>query len=730
MKIPYIKKTVNREGERMKIRKWLVMIVLFFVLIPVSVFAEKPDKDLKVSPKHVESGGIKLESKVYDLNQYEPVTHIKGSLNPFSSEMLDRALNQTANFFFSLTKLVASVVDTAIDKLYSLGLINDAADDIADVSDSVYHNLFATVGTMLVIIAVVQIFYYYTAERSGIKAGKTTLSLLAVLAFASIWFSNAGYYTKVMNGLSNEVQGLIMKAGTPLADQKVKSGEELEGSLAILRNSYFNLVVKKSYLIMNYGTPDEKEITKNDKQNENRINNLLEYKTTENGYKKRAELVENEATKLENAYMSPSTLTAKVGVAFCSFLFSLILGIPLLILAFLNPGIQILVLVFTLIFGISLLLSILPYFSNSGWKNFEKVAGLLLAKAFIGLAILFIFLIVHLMERFIPPLTPDMYMLNVIATAASIILAYKFRDQIVSAATGGRVTSVGGNTVKQMYEKGIKQPAAKMTALTKQAVAGAIGGPVGAVSSGTTSAQSSNSVGSSTASTKLQERSANRNVQAGHADTQNAMQKGSKNETPQTSTLSRLRKTAVNLPANIKDKVNTAKEAVTEDLPLKAQHTAAAVKDKAMQAKDNIVSMPKRVRNTLQEDRRQGEAGRQSNQTLREQRREKMRAEIHAMRERSTDTSNSTPQTPPPSNDTQETVRRKQGQRPRQQKRLREPNGTTSPMRYRVKKPVLQVVPTESLEEQQIQIQSLQIQENPIQQIESSRQVIRKHNKE
>ncbi|CAI8815876.1 TrbL/VirB6 plasmid conjugal transfer protein [Bacillus pseudomycoides] len=597
----------------MKMRKWIAILIILLTFIPFSVRAD--DKDLKVSPRNVESGGIKLDSQVYDYGQYEAVTHIKDSWNPFSSETLDKAFNQTANFFFSLTKIVASLIDTAIDKLYSLSLIDNVADQIADVSEMVYDNLYESLGVLLVTVAVLQIFFYYSAGRSSMKAGRTTLTLLAVIGVSMIWFSNAGYYLKTMNGLSNEVQGVIMRAGIPLAGDKVTKGEELKGSLAILRNSYFNLVVKKSYLIMNYGTPDEKELTKDDKKDENRITDLLEYKTDKEGYKKRAEIAEKEADELKNAYMSPSTLSEKIGITFCSFLFSLILGIPLLVLAFLNVGIQILILAFSIILGVSLLIAILPNFSNSGWKNFERVAGMFITKAFIGLAILFIFVLVQLMERFIPPLTANMYMLNIIATAASMFVTYKFRDKIIDVATGGRITSLDGGALKQVYEKGVKQPASKVTALTKKAVsgvAGVVGGP---------------------AANKAKERVANRSTQGVQDKAQRNVQKptGETNKEAKpgkTPVLSRLRKKAVNLPANMKDKAQTAKEAITEDLPLNAKHTAAKVKHQAKQAKDNVVNLPKRVRNTLQEDRREGEAGRQANQEARQQRRQQKQSEI------------------------------------------------------------------------------------------------------
>ncbi|WP_144519561.1 CD3337/EF1877 family mobilome membrane protein [Bacillus thuringiensis] len=704
----------------MKIWRWLIVTLLWFVLIPNLVLAEEPDE--KVTPKHVESGGVKLESQVYDLNQYEPVTYIKDSLNPFSSETLDRAANQTANFFFSLTKIVASLVDTAIDKLYSLSLIDDAADDVASVSQAVYENLYESIGIMLIIIAVVQIFYYYSTERNGGKAGRTTITLLAVIAFATIWFSNASYYTKAMNSVSNEIQGLIMKAGTPLADKEIQSGEEFKGSLAILRNSYFNLVVKKSYLIMNYGTPNEKEITKDDKKDENRINDLLQYKRNEKGYKKREEIVQTEVKELKNVYMSPSTLTSKVGVAFCSFLFSLILGIPLLVLAFLSPGIQILILVFSLIFGISLLLSLLPYFANSGWKNFEKIAGLFVAKAFIGLAILFIFVVVQLMEKFIPSNTPDMYMLNIIATAASMYVGYKFRDKIIATATGGRITAIDGGAVQQMYERGIKQPATKATEWTKQIATKSVAGPASAAittrSTGTTPMSYGN------AAAQLQARNASRSRQHSPGEAPEQTQKKGTPEAPQVSKLARLRKRAVNMPADIKDKLQTAKEAVKEDVPLQAVATA---KDKAIQAKENVVNMPQRMRSTIQEDQRQGQIERSTNATERQKRRAQLRVELKEMGGET----NQPTQPDVPSPERKETVRTSQEQYQQTlPKQGVEASTPERPVRRRQAQSITAEHAPQSQTEQQKTLQTSQVQEPPQIRVEQDRNAIRKRSKE
>ncbi|MCC2441838.1 CD3337/EF1877 family mobilome membrane protein [Bacillus paranthracis] len=594
----------------MKYKKYLITFVLMFVciFIPTHILAE--DKDIKVEPQNVESGGVKLQSKIYDYEQYEAVTYIEDSWNPFSSETLDRALNSIANLFFSLTKMTANLIDTAIEELYGLNAIDRVADKVANVSDLLYDNLYQSLGILLFVIAVLQIFFYYSFEKNSMKAARTTFSLFAVIAVSMIWFSNAGYYLKTMNSVSNELQGQVMKAGIPFSGETVKKGEELDGSLAILRNTYFDLVVYKSYLIMNYGTPDEKKILKDD--DKERITKLLEYKTNKEGYKEREKIAKKEATELDNVFMSASTVSGKIGVAFFSLCFAILLGIPFLVVAFLNIALQILLLAFAIILGVSLLLSILPAFSQSGWKNFEKLIGIALMKAFIGLAILFMFVIVELMKSFFPPVSQGMYMLNIVATAVVLFVVYKYRDKIIEVATGGKVSLEGANPMQQLYNKGVKQPASKATEMAKMAVGGAAG---------------------YTAS-KVQERISNRK---GQNDSQNDPQiaqnspvlgvgnvQEQRANARKTGKLAQFRKKALNLPANLKDKANTAKEAVKEDLPLNAKHAA-------LKAKDNVVNMPERAKQAMKRDLQQGEKERQMSQQARQEKRAQKRADIERM---------------------------------------------------------------------------------------------------
>lgn len=595
----------------MKYRKYLITFVLMFVCIFIPTHILADDKNIKVEPQNVESGGVKLQSKIYDYEQYEAVTYIEDSWNPFSSEPLDRGLNAIANLFFSLTKMTASLIDTAIEELYGLNAIDRVADKVANVSNLLYDNLYQSLGILLFVIAVLQIFFYYSFEKNSMKAGRTTFALFAVIAVSMIWFSNAGHYLKTMNSLSNELQGQVMRAGIPFSGEQVKKGEELKGSLAIMRNTYFDLVVYKSYLLMNYGTPDEKKIV-DDNEKKDRITKLLEYKTNKEGYKEREKIAKKEATEMDNVFMSASTVSGKIGVAFFSLLFAIVLGIPFLVIAFLNIALQILLLAFAIVLGVSLLLSILPAFSQSGWKNFEKLIGIALMKAFIGLAILFMFVIVELMKSFFPPVSQGMYMLNIVATAVVLFVVYKYRDKIIEVATGGRVSLEGANPMSQLYNQGVKQPASKATELAKMAVGGAAGYTAGKVQE-----RISNRKGQNDSQNDPQIAQNNKGVGVGGVQEQRANAR-------KTGKLAQFRKKALNLPADLKDKAKTAKEAVKEDLPLNAKHAA-------LKAKDNIVNMPERAKQAMKGDLQQGEQERQMSQQAREQKRAQKRENIERM---------------------------------------------------------------------------------------------------
>lgn len=413
------------------------------------------EESTTVKPREETSGGVILDGKQYDYNHYEVVTNVEGDWNPFTVEEIDKAMNGFANIIFSMTKIVAQLIDAGLELLYGLNFLDAWAEKISDVAKAIYDNLYQSFGVLFFVLAVLQIFFYYMMERNGTKALHATGSLAAVVILSVVWFSNSDYYLKALNGISDEAQGFVMKAGVALTDESVEQGEELAGSIAIVRNQYHDLIVRKPYLIMNYGTTVEEKILKDDP---NRIDELLATKTTKEGYEKRKVIVENEVTDKGNTYMTQSHIPMKIGIAFVSVIFSLLLGVPMLLIAFLNAGVQVLIMIITMVLPISLMISLLPRFANSGWYTFVRMLGLFLMKVFVGMFILLMFAITTIMYETIPMTSPARYMLNVVAVSMSIILMIKYRNKIIEFITAGQVTTVDGNTINHGYQK-VKQGA-------------------------------------------------------------------------------------------------------------------------------------------------------------------------------------------------------------------------------------------------------------------------------
>ncbi|MED4128201.1 CD3337/EF1877 family mobilome membrane protein [Shouchella miscanthi] len=245
-----------RRGKKFAV---LLLILLFFA--PKSVSAD--DAEYRISESGREQGGVELDSQRYPYEHYSSITHTEGSWVPWSFDELNSAANGLADMFFSLTKNISSLIDSALAELYAISVVERLIGTMTSVGEALYDTLFSSIGTVLFVIAVLTIFVYFVGERNASKAGKATLKLIFVVGITAIWMANASDLTRTVNSWSNELQAQVMTVGTFLTDEEIQEGNELEGSQALLRNYFFDLTVYKPYLIMNYGSTDEEIINEN-----------------------------------------------------------------------------------------------------------------------------------------------------------------------------------------------------------------------------------------------------------------------------------------------------------------------------------------------------------------------------------------------------------------------------------------------------------------------------------
>lgn len=449
----------------------------FFTFVPLASVSGAP----KVDPKTEEQGGVELKGEEYDLEQYQATTHFEESWNPFSLDELDKMMNGIANMFFGMTKLVANIIDAGLRELYGLEIVNQFADQIGSASEELWNVLYENFGVALFVIAVLQLFFFYVGQRNGTKAGQAALKLICVLVVAGIWFSQSSYFLKTMNNISNEAQGAIMTAGAFLTTEDINQSNGVESSQALLRNAYFDMAVYNPYLAMNYGTTDEDAITADDS---NRITNLVSTPLTEEGYSEREQIAEREVEELGNTSMNISTIYGKIAVSVFSLAFALILGLPLLLVAFVNFLLQVLMLLIALFLPVSFVISILPSFANSGWFTFGRLIGVGAMKIFVGIILLMTFMIVSITEQVLPATSTEMYMLNAIITSVLLILMIKYRNKLIEFITAGKVASVDMNSASRVYDKTIKEPSQKLRDKGAKVVAAYAGARAGAAFAG------------------------------------------------------------------------------------------------------------------------------------------------------------------------------------------------------------------------------------------------------
>lgn len=423
----------------------MLLCIATFLIVPLITVAE--DESIIDKPKHESVAGVELDIKRWDLSHY--VAMVNTDETGFFDSKIVGGMNTLTNFFFILTKWIADVIDTGIGYMYSLDAITLLSDKVAGISKLLWSNLEKQFGILFFLLAVLHIFFIYVGKRNSQEALKKSFQLFLVIGVTVIWFSNASWYMKVINNVTDEVQGIVMKTGTAFvndSDVNIQKGKELDGSLAIMRNAYFQLIVEKPYLIMNYGTPDKGKVLADDKE---RINNMLRYKMTDKGMKKKEEEIAKEIKDNDNSNMAASNVANQMGIALLSLGASIILGIPLLAIAFLNFILQVLALAIMVILPTTFMMSYLPSFVHGGWKTLGSLLAVFLMKAFVGMLILFVFLIVTIMDALIPAVNTGMYFLNVLAIAVSILLIIKFRNKFIEFFTAGQVMSMDNHIPKQ-----------------------------------------------------------------------------------------------------------------------------------------------------------------------------------------------------------------------------------------------------------------------------------------
>jgi hypothetical protein len=430
---------------------------VLILLIPTGSLAD--DVSTTVKKKEETVGRVTLESKEYPLHHYMMEAEIGDGLKDTG----DIALHSINSGMWGFNKTIANFTLYSIDQLMSFDLISLIASEAGVMSEQIYEVMSGTFLSLFIIfVGGTAAWRYFVNQQVG-HAVKAILSALVIMTLTFWFYSNATGNIKWLNDRGAELEGIASSVNLLVSSDAFNSDAAYDSKegMAVLENQLFNLMVKRPYLLLNYGSTKEADIVSEDP---NRIDKLLAIKpySTE-GREGRDRIVSAEVSELDNKQMSPEFSGERFGYLIMTIISTIALSIPVLLLAVFKFLLQVWFLALVIFSGIPLVLSLIPSYSESALNHGKKLVGVLLMKAGLVLLIAVITGIVTLIYESVKVTNGvEGYMFVVFVICITMWGLFKYRSEIFEVASAGMVQGqqmverVTTNSVDKMGDAGEK----------------------------------------------------------------------------------------------------------------------------------------------------------------------------------------------------------------------------------------------------------------------------------
>lgn len=337
---------------------------------------------------------------------------------------------------FSLAKMLANMVDTAIEKLYTLNLLSESVDSILTTAQSIWNQFFNMFGLFffaMVIMYVVKDYYF----KSGGRAFVRLFIFFVILGFGNGFFSNGGQTIKDFNSISGQLQADLTAVVSPDISElnnslyKELGGEGKQTSTDSIRNSFYTMTVLKPWALINFGKTDIKA----DKYKE-----FLVVKGEDKKAKnEKIEKAIKESSE-NNYYMSSDSFHEKFFIGLTTLVNVIVLGTVVLVISILNPLLQLLALLLILVFPILLGISLFPDKEDVAKNGGALLVGIFFFKGLLGLGFGLVFLLFDLVDRFFGGANLDSFLLSFVLKAGALLIIWRKRNTIMNLAKGNKVS--------------------------------------------------------------------------------------------------------------------------------------------------------------------------------------------------------------------------------------------------------------------------------------------------
>lgn len=339
-----------------------------------------------------------------------------------------------ASLFMSLNLyIIYPLFDTALSKMFDLTNITQGINDIfSNVQQFTKQTWAGEVFKQLLYTAfglgLVWVFIQSVKSGAGLKA---ILSVLLVAIIGSAWISAGGTVLTKVNEFTSTAQ-TAMFTETNSQTQQYTGVDTFEKSI---RKTFFEKAVIRPYTLANFGT------TNLDASEKDGSYRLI-------GGKADSDVVD--ALAKSNDYLSKDGgeewYQASVGLM--APLMSLAYGIPLLMIGVFNLILQLGAILLYYLSPFTVLLSLLPRFSNSALKTGLSAIGLLFAKIGLLFGIMFVSWVGTVTDTIVPVTNSASALLNSIVYIVLMVLLWKNKSFLVQTVTGSSMANQALNKIQ------------------------------------------------------------------------------------------------------------------------------------------------------------------------------------------------------------------------------------------------------------------------------------------
>lgn len=348
-------------------------------------------------------GEVELDYNEHPQHHYELDTYVdtSGDWMPWNwadgaGKQIYIALMEIINAIWQLNVLLANFTMVIVQEAFELDFVSNVVDEIGaaiqnlagfNSSGFMANGLWPLLVTFVLCLVGTWAAYVGMVKRESSRAWGGLISALIIFIFSLGFFSNAGKFLGGVNEWSSDLQSDILGVSASIVNPGASYTAE-EG-IATIRNQMFDLMVKKPYMLMQYGTTEV---------DEGRVNDLLAVDPIL-GAQERQEKAEVEVNEKDNAMMSIDGITQRAAFVPLLFIGNSIIGIFLLMISGSIILFQLIFLALALFAPVPLLMALVPRWQQTAVDWVMKLIHAQLMKIAIALLLTILFGISAILYR-------------------------------------------------------------------------------------------------------------------------------------------------------------------------------------------------------------------------------------------------------------------------------------------------------------------------------------------